>query len=281
MHPHRHLRPGLGGQRDLPVDPRGLTPGVALRHLPHADQRVGVAVQHQPLQVPDPGPVLLLRRLEDPLPQPPYPLLLLPPVDPVPPGGGGGLRVRPVLRSVHVVQARHRYREHVSRHRCPTCPSVQVVSCHWSSSAHLPTSARFRARAPGPVSGQLCAAPGGGAGSAAACSRCLSAAGIGFLGILSRQGVLPLLRSAYHAVTSADPSGVSAFRTRETRRGSGALCTPGTTAPTRPGTIPDRRQPPHNGRPLSPRHHDPPRDVQLTRHQQEWSFALQLILVSV
>ena len=45
------------------------------------------APQHQLLQVPDPGPVLLLRRREDPLPQPPYLLLLRPPVDPIPLAG--------------------------------------------------------------------------------------------------------------------------------------------------------------------------------------------------
>ena len=42
-------------------------------------------------------------------------------------------------------------------------------------------SARFRARAPGPVSGQLYETASGGAGHAVALSRCLSAAGIGLL----------------------------------------------------------------------------------------------------
>src|SRR6266498_2242107 len=58
-----------------PSNPGGLAPGIALRHLPHADQRVRPAPQHQLLQVPDLRPVLPLRRLEDPLPQPPYFLL--------------------------------------------------------------------------------------------------------------------------------------------------------------------------------------------------------------
>ena len=101
------LRPGLGSQRDLPVDPGGLAPSVALRHLPHADQRVRPGPQHQLLQVPDLRPVPLPRRLEDPLPQPPYVLLAGTPVNGVP--------LQHVLRSVH-------------RHRRLTCPSVPAVT---------------------------------------------------------------------------------------------------------------------------------------------------------
>jgi hypothetical protein len=47
-----------------------------------------------------------------------------------------------------------------------------------------------------------------------------------------------------------------------------ALSTPGTAVPSRPGAIPDRRLPPHSGRSLSPRYHEPSRGVQVTRHQQ-------------
>jgi hypothetical protein len=66
-------------------------------------------------------------------------------------------------------------------------------------------------------------------------SCCLSAAGIRFLGILSRPGIPPLLRSAYRAAAGGtDPSGVSMFRTHEMRPGPGALCTPGTAVPARP-----------------------------------------------
>ncbi len=49
VHLHRHLSPGLAGQRDLPVDSRGLAARVALRDLPYADQRVRPRPQHQPL----------------------------------------------------------------------------------------------------------------------------------------------------------------------------------------------------------------------------------------
>ena len=64
-------------------------------------------------------------------------------------------------------------------------------------------------------------------------SCCLSAAGIRFLSILSRPGIPPPSRSAYHAATSgADPDEVSMFRTRETRLAQGALFTPGTAVST-------------------------------------------------
>ena len=137
VHPHRHLRPGPGSQSDLPVDPGGLAPSVALRHLPHADQRVRPGPQHQLLQVPNLRPVLLPHRLEDPLPQPPCVPLAGTPVNSVP--------LQHALRSVH-------------RHRRLTCPSVPAAIGCLASMAHLPTSARFRARAPGPVSGRLHAA---------------------------------------------------------------------------------------------------------------------------
>jgi hypothetical protein len=97
-------------------------------------------------------------------------------------------------------------------------------------------SARFRARAPGPVSGQLCRAPGGRAGHD----------GAGFLLPFGRRPSLlghPVppagFRPSYDRPTAppaggADPSGFSMFRTHETRPGPGALCTPGTAVPARP-----------------------------------------------
>src|SRR6266571_9394979 len=76
------------------------------------------------------------------------------------------------------------------------------------------TSAPFRVQAPGPVSGQLYAAIGEGPDTRATLSCRLSATGIRFLGILSRPGLVPLLRSAYHAAVpdAVDPSEVSTFR---------------------------------------------------------------------
>jgi len=110
----------------------------------------------------------------------------------------------------------------------------------WLQQLTCLTSARFRARAPGPVSGQLCRAPGRRTGHD----------GAGFLLPFGRRpsllgascparGVPPLLRSAYRTASSgADPSGFSMFRTRETRLAQGALCTPGAAVSTRPVVLP-------------------------------------------
>ena len=85
---------GLRGEHHLAVHARRQTTGVALRHPPHADQRVRARSEHQLLQVADLLEVPRLRRREDPLPQPPYVFLHPPPVDGVPVEGR-------VLWSVH------------------------------------------------------------------------------------------------------------------------------------------------------------------------------------
>jgi site-specific DNA recombinase len=135
VHPHRQRHPGREGQGDLPVDPRRLAAGVALRDLPHADQRVRPGPQHHLLQGPDPGQVPILRRLEDPAPQPPYVVLVQPPVNGVPLQGH-------VLGSVH----------HHGRLTCPSVPAYPVLRLQRLTRL---TSACFRSRAPGPVSGRL------------------------------------------------------------------------------------------------------------------------------
>jgi hypothetical protein len=61
------------------------------------------------------------------------------------------------------------------------------------SLAHLTASARFRVRAPGPVSGRLSKRPLGGGGHRASVSRRVSAAGIRFSVILFPPGSWGLL----------------------------------------------------------------------------------------
>jgi hypothetical protein len=75
------------------------------------------------------------------------------------------------------------------------------------------------------------------------------------MGILSRPGIPPLLRSAYRAADNGtDPSRVSVFRTRETAAGAGRPLYPGDGgARTAAYASRSRRLPPCSGRSLSPR----------------------------
>ncbi|GAA3508810.1 hypothetical protein GCM10023075_68970 [Streptosporangium album] len=68
-----------------------------------------------------------------------------------------------------------------------------------------------------------------------------------------------------------DSDGFSMFRTRETRLGPGVRCTPGTAVLTRPETLPGRRLPPLNGRSPTSRFYFPSRDVDVTKHQREFT----------
>ena len=217
VHPHRHLRPFLRRQGNLAVDPGRPAPSVALGDLPHADQRVRPGPQHHLLQRPDRGPVLLPRRLEDPPPQPGY----------VAPRGSASRwrpsRARPPVRSPSLVS---------------NLPLGSPGSRPRCSKAHLPTSAPFRARPIRPASGRFPAADRleerrhhGRE------SRCLSAAGIRFLGILSRRGLPPLSRSAYQARGPGPRRGFHVPRTRDTT-GVGAPYTPRPAVFTRPAESP-------------------------------------------
>jgi len=79
-------RPGLRCRDDHPVHACGPTTCIVLRHPPHADQRVGVAAQHQLLERPHPAGVALPGRSEDALPQIAHPPAGLLPVDRLPVG---------------------------------------------------------------------------------------------------------------------------------------------------------------------------------------------------
>ena len=262
VHLHRHLGPGLGGQRDPPIDPRGRTTRVALRHLPHADQRVRPAPQHQLLQVPGLGQVPVPHRLEDPAPQPPYPLLMHPPVHLLP--GVSVEHTRRVLRSVHrgVQHAlRFRHPRPLRRQRL-TCPRQHPIR----GSGH---QARYPAGYPTTIQEKDLV-------MRSSVSRCLSTTGIRFLGTLSRREFRPdysrptTTAHAYLRTRCGPRRGFTTFHTRETQTGPGALFTPGMTVFAGHRVVRGRRPPPHNGRSLPPRHCFPTRDVDVTRHQQEF-----------
>lgn len=89
-----------------------------------------------------------------------------------------------------------------------------------SSQAHLPKRARFRARAHSSVSGQLYEMIGG-ADQPRSLSCRLSAADVGFVGILYPPGTWAFVTSGLPSTTNgiADPDGVSVFRTHEIRLG--------------------------------------------------------------
>ena len=150
-------------QCDLPVNPRGFAPSIALRHLPHADQRVGPVPHHQLLQVPDLGPVLLLRRLRRSAAAAAVPAPPVPASRSCPTPGRYVLLPGPV-RSVACCAGRRnlghggtdpgaavpipgwRSCNPSSRLTCPLAPAVLAASLQY---AHLPhVSARFRAWAP-------------------------------------------------------------------------------------------------------------------------------------
>ncbi|MGP4102434.1 helix-turn-helix domain-containing protein [Nonomuraea sp. KM90] len=95
------------------------------------------------------------------------------------------------------------YSRAIAAHRLSNLPLGSKGSRPRRSKAHLPTSAPFRARTLCPASGRF---PATGRLKEQPCrrrSRCLSATDIRFLGILSRRGVPPLLRSAYQTTTAA------------------------------------------------------------------------------
>ena len=73
---------------------------------------------------------------------------------------------------------------------------------------------------------------------------------------------------AHTRACTADPDGVSTFRTHETRTGPGALSTPGTAVSAGHRYLRGRRLPPPSGRSLPSRYSHPARDVYVTRHQQ-------------
>jgi hypothetical protein len=158
--------------------------------------------------------------------------------------------------------------EAVTRHRVLTCPSVPAILAAWLQRLTCLTSARFRARAPGPVSGQLCSAPGGRAGHT----------GAGFLLPFGRR---PSLLGASCPARGFRPSYDRPTAPQAARTRAGFSCS----ARVRPGWLrmpsgPRGRRCPHDrsySRPPPAASQRPapaapdcnsPQDASLTRHQQ-------------
>ena len=243
------LHLGLRGQHHLAVHARRHAAGIALRHPPHAQQRVGARAEHQLLQTADPLEVPRLRRREDPLPQPPYALLAGTPIN------GASRGARPLVRSPR----RSSWR--------PTCPSVPGSSSSSSSQAHLTASAPFRVRARGPYPASYPGRPAGGASHHVPVSCCLSAAGIRFSVIrfpprdwafltVGLPGQRPGPRRGYHVPHARATTGVGAPSTPRT-----AVLIP---AEARPQPAPAASQ-----RPVpAPRSNIPSAGLRITRHQR-------------
>ena len=179
VHARRHLGPGLAGHATSPSIPAVLRPVlrcVTCRTLTSVFSSSAARASAGPGQ----RPVTRLHRLENPPAQPPYLLLMEPPVHTIP---GATIERGQALRSVH---------------RSVNVPVSSGIYARFVSKAHLPTSAPLRARASSSLSGQLYGhRPGGDPALRHPPSCCLPAAGIRFLGTLSRPGLPPLLRSAY------------------------------------------------------------------------------------
>ena len=217
VHLHRHLGPCLAGQRDQPVDPRGPAARVALRHLPHADQRAAPAPQHQLLQVPGQRPVTLLHRLEDPAAQPPYLLLMAPPVHTAP-------------RRHHQTGAGPQVRSP----KCPTCPSVPAFTLaspqRLTCPRQRPCGPEHQARYPASYTSTFreetrpCGTRFPAAFQPPAFASWAPCPARDFRPSYDR----PTAPPAHTRACTADPDEVYTFRTHETQTGPGAFSTPGT-----------------------------------------------------
>ena len=256
VHAHRHLGPGLAGQRDQPVDSRGPPARVALRRLPHADQRVAPAPQHQLLQVPGQRPVTGLHRLEDPPAQPPYLPLMMPPVHTLP---GVTIERGQPLRSVHRSVQRARQFRHSRSLRSKGSPDcVSALSGPGTGPGIRPVIQAPSGGDPDPRRRFPAAFQPPAFASQPPCPA------RDFRPPYGR----PTAPPAHTRACTTDPDEVATFRTHETRTGPGALSTPGTTVPTGRGTCAaaacrlSAAGPCHPGKPT------PARDAYVTRHQQ-------------
>jgi hypothetical protein len=114
-------------------------------------------------------------------------------------------------------------------------------------------------------------APAGGTGHALPLSCCLSAAGIGFLGVLFPPGNPAFLTVGLPATPRQRSRTMTGFpRSARMRYGRAGcpLYPGGDGVPRDHRDVRGRRLPPCSGWPLPPQYRSPTRDVRLTRHQQ-------------
>ena len=195
MHAHRHGRPLRRRQRDLAIDSGGPAPRVALGDLADTDQRVR------------PGPRIIFCR------------------DRANAQSCSRVALKILRRSLATFCSWAR-QSTASQSKTSSGPFTVTVSNlslgsphsrRRCSKAHLPTSAPFRARPSGRHPAGSLPRPHGATATRDR-SRCLSATGIRFLGILTRRGFRPS-HDRPTRPTGLDPDGVSTFRAHETRPG--------------------------------------------------------------
>jgi hypothetical protein len=204
---------GQRGQRNLPIDPGRSAPGVALGDLTNADQRVRPGPQHQILQRPDRGPVLLPRRLEDPPPQPDFGAFVDPPVNGVP-------LQSLVLGSVHCeAHARHRRGGKLYPFTVSNLSLSSSGSLPWCSRLTCPRQRPFvpdrqvgiRPVTPRPPPGAAAFPPRVPAAFRPPASACWASS--------PAEGFRPSHDRPTGPSNNPDPDGVSTFRAHETRPG--------------------------------------------------------------
>ncbi len=254
--------PCPGGQRDLPVHARGPAPSIALCHLPHADQRVRPAPQHQFLQGPDLAQSPACAALK----------ILCLSRRTLSSGTASQRRPspgqRPPVRSLRGPPSPARTRVPSSCLTCPSVPAAMTVRLQrltWS------TSAPFRVRAPSPVSGQLSGTAARRSSHQVPVSRCLSAPpAFASWTILFPPGTSASLTVGLPAtLIAAGPRRGSHVPLARDTTGEGALSAPGAAVSTRPVKCP-RPPPAASQRPApAPRPQQPiSRRLTLTRRHQ-------------
>ena len=141
---------------------------------------------------------------------------------------------------------------------------VIVIFAVW---AHLTASARFRARAQGPVSGQLATTISWRTDQPRWFPAAFRPPAFASRSSCSRRGVGPSSRSADRTRPRAcpDPDGVTPFRTHELRPGRAPSIPRGQRCSPRPRRLPAGRPPLRNGLVPAPRHTSHRRGSRLTR----------------